>query len=94
MFKRSTIVLLLLVVGGAPSWAAERASATLQINVFVKPVLNVLPVVKVENDADVAFHLTPPAKVTVKHEERTLPPAEEQSKKPASVMRTVTYTVE
>ena len=97
MFRRSALtgMLLLIAVGVTQALAADRASATLRIDVIVKPVVSVPPATKVEANEGVTFQLTSPVKMTVKRDERTLPSTTEgKQDKSASVLRTVTYTVD
>jgi hypothetical protein len=100
MRKRNLGIALLLL--SAPLFAEQRtssnqASATLQINIFVRPSINVplLPI-KPAEDQGVIFNLISKSKLNATREEVIISP--ELSTQPGTqkvaVLRTITYTAE
>ena len=100
MRKQNLVVALLML--SAPLFAEQRtssnqASATLQIQVFVRPSINTpTPIVKPPDDQGVLFNLAPKPKLKATQEEVIIPSdktAQPNAQK-AAVLRTTTYTAE
>lgn len=93
-----TIALLLL---SSPLFAEQRtssnqASATLQINIFVRPSIAPPPPVKPQPDQGVIFNLTPKSKLNATREEVIIPNSSmtQSDRQKIAVLRTTTYTAE
>ena len=96
--RNLTIALLFL---SAPLFAEQRtstnqASATLQIQIFIRPSINTPPPVKQQEDQGVIFNLTPKSKLNATREEEVIPREliTQPDTQKVAVLRTTTYTAE
>jgi hypothetical protein len=99
MQKRDLAIALILL--SVPLFAEQRtstnrASATLQINIFVRPSINTPPPAVKQEDRGVIFNLAPKSKLDVTREQTVLPrePITQPERQKDAVLRTTTYTAE